>query len=277
MNARACLAFAAAMPLLLLASEAKADEEDAHAFFERTHPVRFRSGFTYSSASHEGLELQHADAFVGIGYDWSRLLSLHADLHYGTTRFAYKSSLDDSLAVDGRFSTPLDVSGSSGLTLHLMRQKPFWADFETEFESSLFNSAPKISSLSITTPQGVFDVAPYAQRQTTLSTSWYRLRVGTVFGARFGPVEPQLGLAFEYVHAAMDVKLNADSRDSLSMLGHDSGMVENPHSAGFFHVLLTPGVDLHLGKRDAIGIGGSFAPGASIDSFGGQLLFRHRF
>jgi hypothetical protein len=236
-----------------------------------------RSGFQYVSEKHDGVDFQRADTFLGIGYDWSQLLTLHADIHYGTTRFGYKANLDDSLAVDGRFSTPLDVSAASGLTLHVMRQKPFWADVDSEFEASLFGSTPHIKSLSITTPQGGFDVAPYAQRQTYLSTSWYRVRIGTTFGARFGIVEPQLGLAFEYVHAALDVRLNADSRDSLTVLGHDSGLVENPHSASFFHVLLTPGVDFHLGKRDVIGIGGTFAPEPNLDSFGGQVLFRHRF
>lgn len=277
MNARKRIAFAAAMPLLLLATEAKADGEDSHAVFEQSHPVQFRSGVSYSADKHDGIEFQHADTFLGVGYDWSQLLTLHADLHYGTTRFAYKANLDDSLAVDGHFSTPLDVSAASGFTLHLMRMKPFWADFESEFEAALFNSPPRISSLNITTPQGVFDVTPYTQRQTQLATSWYRLRLGTVFGARFGIVEPQLGLAFEYVHAALDVKLNADSRDSLTMLGHDSGMVENPHSAAFFHVLVTPAVDFRLGKRDTIGIGGSFTPSTNFESYGGQVLFRHRF
>ncbi len=277
MSARNLLAFAAALPLFMMTAEAKADNDASHAAFEHAHPVMLRSGASFVTSNHDGVDYQHADTFAGVGYDWSPRLSLYADLHYGTTRFGYKANVEDGLAVDGRFTTPLDVSASTGLTLHLLKLKPFWMDIDGDFEASVLNSTPHIVSLAITTPQGNFDIAPYAQRNAHLSTAWYRMRIGATFGMRFGFVEPHLSLAFEYVHASLDVGLNADSRESLTMLGHDSGTFENPHQAAFFDVLLSPGIDFHLGRRDSVGVSGTMALGNSIDTFGAMLLFRHRF
>lgn len=275
---RAC-ALAAALPLFLVANVARAADGDGavSARFDRAHPLFLRSGAEYVTGEHTGMDFHRGSTFVGFGYDWSPRVTVHTDLHYGTTRFGYKASLDDSLAMESKFWSGLDISASAGLTLHLMQSGPFWLDADGEFETSVVNSRPNIDTLDIVTPQGRFSVAPYAQKTAELDASWYRVQLATTFGARFGIFEPRLMLGFEYLHASLDTKLNADSRETLTLLGHDASLFEAPHNAGFFHVVLSPGMDLHLGKRDTIGVSGFMAPATQLESFGIMSMFSHRF
>lgn len=240
-------------------------------------PVGIRTGAAFSMGSVNGASLMRADVSLGVSYDFTRWLTMYSDLHFGTTRFGYQGNLDDGLTVNSQMWSYFDVSVSAGAAVHALRLDPIALDIYGEFESSVANTAPQLESLRITTPQGTYDVGPYARNNSELSLTWYRLALGATFRVRWGIAEPRLGIGFEHIHGSMDAKLNNDSRDTLGRLGYDTTRVEAPHEVSFFRVLLMPGIDFHVGDRDVIGVGGYVAPARDATTGGANLMYLHRF
>ncbi|HTK04724.1 MAG TPA: hypothetical protein VL500_04015 [Candidatus Eisenbacteria bacterium] len=240
-------------------------------------PVGLRTGAGFNMGTVNGRSLMRADVSLGLSLDCGRYLTLYSDLHLGTTRFGYQGSLDDGLTVNGQLWSYFDVSVAAGATVHALRMEPFALDIYGEFESSVANTSPHLESLRITTPQGNYDVGPYARNNSDLSFTWYRLALGATFKIRAGITQPRLTVGFEHYHGSMDVGLNADSRDTLQRLGYDATLIESPHEVSFFRVMLMPGIDINMGARDVLGIGVIIAPARDATTYGANTMFLHRF
>ncbi len=240
-------------------------------------PLSLRTGAGFHAGDVNGTSLLRADVSLGVAYDAASWITLYTDLHFGTTRFGYRGSLDDGLTVDGRLWSYFDVSMSAGAAFHVLHRDPFTLDLYGEFESSIANTAPKLDGLRITTPQGTYDVGPYAGANRSPSLSWYRLAVGTTLRVRWGFAEPRMTVAFEQIHGSMDLRLNDDSRDTLNRLGYDPALIERPHEVSFFRVALMPGVDFHVGARDTLGVTGIIAPVSDATTYGATAMYAHRF
>src|SRR5687768_12584004 len=65
-------------------------------------PLAIRSGAGFNMGDVNGRSLMRADVSLGLSLDCGRFLTLHSDLHLGTTRFGYRGSLDDGLTVDSQ-------------------------------------------------------------------------------------------------------------------------------------------------------------------------------
>ncbi|HTM69213.1 MAG TPA: hypothetical protein VL426_08065 [Candidatus Binatia bacterium] len=240
-------------------------------------PLGLRTGAGFVMGNVNGTSLMRADVSLGISYDFTRWLTLYSDVHFGTTRFGYQGSLDDGLTVNGQLWSYFDVSVGAGAIVHALHMDPIALDLYGEFESSVANTSPHLDSLRITTPQGNYDVGPYARNNSNLSLTWYRLALGSTFRVRWGFAEPRFTLGFEHVHGSMDVGLNADSRDTLTRLGYETTRIESPHEVSFFRVILMPGVDFHIGSRDVLGVSGVVAPARDATTGGANLTYLHRF
>lgn len=281
MNGRHMFASLATALLLISASaQAQADTTTATAAPPapaKPGPLALRTGAGFNAGDVNGTSLLRADVSVGVSYDCTRWLTLYTDLRFGTTRFGYRGSLDDGLTVNAQLWSYFDMSVSTGAALHALRSGPFSLDVYGEFEPSIVNTAPHLDTLRITTPQGTYDVGPYAAANSAPSLAWYRLALGTTFRVRGGFAEPRMTIAFEDVHGSMDVHLNADSRDTLTRLGYDPTAIERPHEVSFFRVALMPGVDFHIGSRDILGITGIIAPASDATTYGAAAMVTHRF
>ncbi|MEY4744132.1 MAG: hypothetical protein RL272_77 [Candidatus Parcubacteria bacterium] len=277
MNGRhvsACLATA----LLLISASAQAQTDTSPAPDPAEgHPLAIRTGAGFNAGNVHGTSLLRADASLGVAFDFTRWMTVYTDLHFGTTRFGYRGGLVDGLAVDGQLWSYFDVSMSVGTAFHVLRRGPFTLDLYGEFEASLANTSPHLESLRITTPQGTYDVGPYAAANSTPTLAWYRLALGTTLRVRWGFAEPRLTIAFEDLHGSMDLRLNDDSRDTLARLGYDPTAIERPHEITFFRVALMPGIDFRLGPRDTLGITGVIAPASDATTYGAATMYSHRF
>lgn len=240
-------------------------------------PLSLRVGGSFITARTSETELSRADVSTGIGLDVGRHLTLYADLHFGTTWFSYAGSIEDGLRVDTTLWSHFDMSIASGLVLHALRREHVELDLFGEFEGSVARTSPTLTRLDVTTPQGSYDVAPYARTNSSLSYSWYRAALGPTIRGRWAWFAPSFTVAFEYLHGTLDTGLNADSRLVLTRLGYDPGQVETEHVISHFHVSLIPGVEFHVGDRDRIGLFGTIAPGAEGWAFGGSAMYVHGF
>lgn len=277
MNGRHLFASVATALLLISASAQAQADTTTPADPAEGHPLAIRTGAGFHAGDVNGTSLLRADVSLGVSYDCARWLTLYTDLHFGTTRFGYRGSLDDGLTVDGRLWSYFDLSVSTGAAIHALRRGPFSLDLYGEFETSLVNTTPHLDSLRITTPQGTYDVGPYAAANSTPSLTWYRLALGTTLRVRWGFAEPRITIAFEDFHGSSDVRLNDDSRDTLTRLGYDPARIERPHDVSFFRVALMPGVDFRLGPRDTLGITGIIAPASDATTYGAAAMVAHRF
>lgn len=246
--------------------------------FTQLHPLMLRTGGEFFTGKINASTYTRINTSLGLGYEFTPRLLVYLDVRYGTTRLGFVGNVDDSLRVDTMLWSRLDIAAAVGAQGVLMQRGPWRLDLGGEFESSVLSSAPTVERLHVTTPQGRFDVAPYAQTQALYGARWYRTGLMTTLRLRVGPLEPRFGLGFEYIHGTLDVQLRPDSRDTLALLGHDSTIVESPHPIAFTHVIVAPGIDVRLGDRDVIGATGLLMPGYSaVDSFGATIMLKHRF
>jgi hypothetical protein len=287
------LALAAALPLLAATTAAYAEQpivaDDAAAHptpqsappppaTTETHPLILRNGLGFLGGNVNGASYLHADTSVGVGHEFTPWMFLYLDMHWGTTRFGFNGSLDDSLAVDTTLWARLDISVAAGTRFTLLRRGPWRFDLGAEFETSVLSSNPTVEDLHVTTPQGRYDVRPYAQEEASFRSRWYRAELMSTLHLRLGPLEPRFGVGIDYVHGMLDVMLGTDGRSVLTQLGHDSTIVESPHALEFADIVLAPGLDIRLGRFDTVAVTGLMMPGSAvINSYGASVMVLHRF
>lgn len=251
------------------------DPVQAELEYIRRHPISIRTGANFFGGTVRSTNFMRGDLSLGVGFDISRYLTLYSNVHFGTTRFHYEGNIDDGLAVRGTVWSYFDTSLSAGAEVHALRMRHFELDLFGEFEVSFARTTPEVTELRMTTDQGTYDIGPYARENTQMGLFWYRLAVGPTARLRFGPVLPFLTVAFEHIHATMDLGLTDPGRTVVSRLGYNVSEVERSHELSFFHVALTPGVGFQMSQRDRLTVAGTFVPGDW--HYGGSLLYAHRF
>jgi hypothetical protein len=262
------LMFAAAAAFAPMTADA---QETSTAAAPRPSPLAVRTGAAFLAGEGGGRTLMRGDVSVGVGYTPIPALTLHGDVHFGTTRFAYAGSLEDGLAVDGVAWSYFDVSAEVGAIAHLLRSDPFVLDAFFSYEGSVGRTAPVVDRLRITTDQGSYDVGPYAADNVSGQLYWHRISVGATFGVRWRMLTPRLIVGFDNYIGTYDLQFSPDARAVVGRLGFDAGRLETSHQMTLHMVRLGPGLGIRCSDRVDLDIGGVIAPGFDNLMYGGSL------
>jgi hypothetical protein len=271
-------AICACIPAFVLAMAvpaiARADEKKAP---EKERRLSLETSADFMTGTVNGGTITKADVHAGVAYDVTRRFTLRIGIGIGTMRIGYAGPLDDGFKVNAALWSYAGLSGYGGASYKLYDGKMFRLDGYAEFESSIVHSHPVITSLDATTPQGTFDITPYANANTGGSIYWNRFAAGARGRFIVGRVEPNLGISFQRVEASLDLHLNDDSRKTIAQLGYDPLHIEGRHDMSFWMIPITAGVDFRLGRASWLGANGMFAPAGDNYLWGTSLLFRQAF
>lgn len=269
--------FIAAVPTcvalaLVIPATARAKDKAAAT---KASPLSLETSAGFVTGTVNGGNIAKADIRAGLAYDVTRRFTLRLGLGIGTLRVGYKGALDDGFKVDAAMWSYAGLSADVGASYRFYDNGWFRLDGFADFETSLLRSDPVVTLLYATTPQGTFDITPYASGNTGAGVFWNRFAVGTQSRLFFGRFEPNLSIAFQRIESALDLRLNYDSRKTLTQLGYDPLNVEGRHDLSFWSVPLAPGLDVRFGKRSWLGVNITITPAGDNWLFGGGLLFRH--